>query len=157
MEGIDIGYNVGIQMVKQKRSIIIAVIDSGVQYNHDAFNNSIWINKGEIPQDGVDNNNGYIDDVYGWNFHSGNNDIGEGYQIMRSIKELSRDRVSMGPGTLYGILSRLEKKELIKLVEEDSRKKVYIITDSGKETLGFEYKRLMEMVKDGEIIEKECL
>jgi DNA-binding PadR family transcriptional regulator len=80
-----------------------------------------------------------------------------GYQIMQSIKELSHDRLSMGPGTLYGILNRLEKKKLIKLVEQDNRKKIYLITDFGKETLIFEYNRLLEMVKDGEVIERECL
>lgn len=56
----------------------IAVIDSGIQYTHDAFNDSIWTNKKEVP-DGIDNdNNGYIDDIYGWNFYSNNNDISEG-------------------------------------------------------------------------------
>lgn len=80
-----------------------------------------------------------------------------GYQIMSSVGELSCGRVSMGPGTLYGILNRLEKKKLIELLEEDSRKKVYIITDVGKELLVGEYKRLMAMVKDGQLLEKECL
>ena len=71
VEGIDIGYNAGLQLVKQMRSITIAVIDTGIQYNHVAFNDSIWINKGEVPEDGIDNDdNGYIDDVYGWNFYN---------------------------------------------------------------------------------------
>lgn len=48
VEKIDIGYNEGIRLVKQKRSATIAVIDSGVWYNHDAFNDSIWTNGGRF-------------------------------------------------------------------------------------------------------------
>jgi subtilisin family serine protease len=50
---------------------IVAVIDTGVDYNHSVFSESgaIWRNLGEIPGNGIDDdNNGYIDDVIGWNF-----------------------------------------------------------------------------------------
>jgi cell wall-associated protease len=54
--------------------IIVAVIDSGVDVNHEDLQGKIWINVGEIPNDGIDNdNNGYIDDVFGWNFIGGAN------------------------------------------------------------------------------------
>lgn len=49
--------------------IIVAVIDSGVDVNHEDLQGKIWINSDEIPGNGVDDdNNGYIDDVFGWNF-----------------------------------------------------------------------------------------
>lgn len=49
--------------------IIVAVIDSGVDVNHEDLQGKIWINKGEIPNNGIDDDkNGYIDDVFGWNF-----------------------------------------------------------------------------------------
>ncbi len=54
---------------------IVAVIDTGVDYNHEVFNDSgaIWVNTDEIAGNGVDDDgNGYIDDVRGWNFHDGN-------------------------------------------------------------------------------------
>ncbi len=52
--------------------IIVAVIDSGVDVNHEDLQGKIWINKGEIPNDGLDNDgNGYVDDVFGWNFIGG--------------------------------------------------------------------------------------
>ncbi len=55
-------------------SVIVAVIDTGVDYNHIDLKQNIWINKGEIPDNGIDDdNNGYIDDVYGWNFVGNNN------------------------------------------------------------------------------------
>jgi cell wall-associated protease len=52
--------------------IIVAVIDSGVDVNHEDLQGKIWINEGEVPNDGIDNDeNGYIDDVFGWNFIGG--------------------------------------------------------------------------------------
>lgn len=54
--------------------IIVAVIDSGVDVNHEDLQGKIWINKDEVANDGVDNDgNGYIDDVFGWNFIGGSN------------------------------------------------------------------------------------
>lgn len=47
---------------------LIAVIDTGVNYNHEALQGNIWTNPGEIPGDGIDNdNNGVVDDVHGFN------------------------------------------------------------------------------------------
>lgn len=49
--------------------IIVSVIDSGVRYTHQDLADHIWINSGEIPNNGVDDdNNGYIDDYYGYDF-----------------------------------------------------------------------------------------
>lgn len=49
--------------------VIVAVIDSGVDVNHEDLQGKIWINKREIPDNQIDDDgNGYIDDVFGWNF-----------------------------------------------------------------------------------------
>ena len=54
--------------------VVIAVIDTGVDYNHIDLRNNIWINSAEIPDNGIDDDgNGYIDDVYGWNCVGNNN------------------------------------------------------------------------------------
>ena len=59
---------------KQGKKVIVAVIDSGIDIDHEDLNNVLWTNKGEIPNNGIDDdNNGYIDDVHGWNF------LGDGY------------------------------------------------------------------------------
>lgn len=61
---------------EDKRKVIVAVIDTGIDYGHLDLADSVWINEGEIPGDGIDNDgNGYIDDVYGWNFYSNNNQV----------------------------------------------------------------------------------
>ncbi|MFN3301641.1 MAG: endolytic transglycosylase MltG [Patescibacteria group bacterium] len=50
-------------------SIVIALLDSGIDIDHPDLKDNIWQNQKEIPNDGIDNdNNGYIDDVYGWDF-----------------------------------------------------------------------------------------
>ncbi|MGD8110668.1 S8 family peptidase [Vibrio sp. TRT 17S01] len=49
--------------------IIVAVMDSGVDVEHEDLKDNLWVNTGEIPDNGIDDDrNGYIDDVHGWNF-----------------------------------------------------------------------------------------
>ncbi len=55
--------------------IVIAIIDSGVDIDHEDLAANIWHNPSEIPGNGIDDdNNGYVDDFYGWNFENSNND-----------------------------------------------------------------------------------
>lgn len=75
-----------------------------------------------------------------------------GYGLMTVIKEVSKGRIKMGPGTLYGVLGRMESDGLISLAENDGRRKTYKITHMGEEALLQEYKRLMALVEDGEIL-----
>ncbi len=54
--------------------VIVAVIDSGTQWDHPDLDDNIWTNSGEIPGNGIDDdNNGYIDDVRGWDFYNNDN------------------------------------------------------------------------------------
>jgi subtilisin family serine protease len=57
---------------KVPQEVIVAVIDSGVEVDHEDLKNVLWVNKGEIPGNGIDDDgNGYIDDVHGWSFLGG--------------------------------------------------------------------------------------
>ncbi|MGD1809287.1 S8 family serine peptidase [Dapis sp. BLCC M126] len=57
------------------QGIVVAVIDSGVDYNHFDLAPNIWINTDEIPNNGFDDDgNGYVDDIRGWDFFDNNND-----------------------------------------------------------------------------------
>jgi subtilisin family serine protease len=56
-------------------SIIVGIIDSGIDYTHEDLAANIWTNPGEIAGNGIDDdNNGYVDDVHGWDFANDDND-----------------------------------------------------------------------------------
>lgn len=58
---------------EETRTIIIAIIDTGVDYLHPDLKDQMWVNPNEIPDNGIDDDgNGYVDDIYGWDFY--NND-----------------------------------------------------------------------------------
>lgn len=58
------------------REVVVAVIDTGVDYRHPDLKEHMWINKGEIPNDNIDNDgNGYIDDVYGYDFYNNDSSV----------------------------------------------------------------------------------
>lgn len=74
-----------------------------------------------------------------------------GYAIMQQVEELSKGRVPMGPGTLYGSIKRMLASDLIKEVdapdeEADSRRKYYDLTDNGRSSLVDELSRLSTIV-----------
>lgn len=59
------------EIIKNKKGtkVIVAVIDSGIDIDHEDLDDVIWTNKDEIPNNGKDDdNNGYVDDIHGWNF-----------------------------------------------------------------------------------------
>lgn len=77
---------------KTSQKIIVAVIDSGIDIEHEDLREVVWINEDEIPNNGIDDdNNGYIDDIYGWNFiggKDGTNVDKDTYEITREYKRL---------------------------------------------------------------------
>jgi DNA-binding PadR family transcriptional regulator len=77
-----------------------------------------------------------------------------GYQLMHAIAEASNGRVNMGPGTLYGVLTRMQKDGLISLAEDDGRRKTYKITLEGEHALRVEFERLKALIVDSAILEE---
>lgn len=66
-------------------NVIVAVIDSGIDIEHEDLKNVIWINKGEIPNNEIDDDkNGFIDDVHGWNFLG--DIVGENLEFTRIVR-----------------------------------------------------------------------
>ena len=77
-----------------------------------------------------------------------------GYGIIQNVGELSNGRVKLAAGTLYGALNSLVEKGWIDALPEnpESRKKEYVITNSGLEVLKEELDRLSELVDNGKRI-----
>ncbi len=73
---------------------------------------------------------------------------GYGYVIMEKIEELSNYQVKIAAGTLYGgAIENLLKQKLIKFIAtEDNRRKVYVITEKGKEVLRLDFERMRHMI-----------
>ena len=75
LTGSDLGALAAWQIASSHRVIVVAVLDTGVDYTHPDLANRIWTNPGEVAGNGIDDDhNGFIDDVRGWNFVARNND-----------------------------------------------------------------------------------
>ena len=71
------------------KKVIVAVIDAGIDTNHEDLTNLIWVNDKEIPNNLIDDDkNGYIDDINGWNF------LGESYNETLEMTRIIRDSLN---------------------------------------------------------------
>jgi subtilisin family serine protease len=73
--GADVSSREAWKLNTGSKAPLISVIDTGIDYNHPDLAANMWVNPGEIPGDGIDNdNNGVIDDVHGYNAYADNGD-----------------------------------------------------------------------------------
>ena len=92
---------------KKGKKVIVAVIDSGIDIDHEDLDDVIWTNTGEIPNNGKDDdNNGYVDDIHGWNF------LGDAYDEQLEYVRMIRNGETDNP----------RYKEAIDLLEKDTKK-----------------------------------
>lgn len=77
-------------------------------------------------------------------------DARHGYGIMQFVEETTKGRIKIGPGTMYGTLSKLENEQLIVQEREEDRKKIYKLSEKGLAVLTLEIKRLIELVEIGQ-------
>ena len=80
-----------------------------------------------------------------------------GYGIMQNVERLSGGRLRLAAGTLYGAISTMLEQSWITALDNtaDSRKKEYVITETGREILRAEYARLKELVDNGRMALEE--
>lgn len=76
-----------------------------------------------------------------------------GYGIVQQVKFMTENRITLGNGTMYGTLSKMEKDGLIRMILDDEKKKVYEITVLGKEILLNEKKRISQLNKNLEEVD----
>ncbi len=111
---------------KTSKTVVVAVIDSGVDAEHEDLNDVMWINSDEIPDNGIDDdNNGYVDDINGWNFIGGKDGSNVGpdtYEVTRVYKKYKYKYENADPDKLTK--SSLKEYELylkVKKEVEDKR------------------------------------
>lgn len=92
----------------KSKTVVVAVIDSGVDTTHEDLRNVLWKNTKEIPGNGIDDDkNGYVDDIYGWNFlggHDGKNVDKDSYEAARVYHQFKSkyDGKDVDPASLSG-------------------------------------------------------
>jgi DNA-binding PadR family transcriptional regulator len=80
-----------------------------------------------------------------------------GYGVMQKVEQISQGVVKVGPGTLYGAFSSLEKEGLIRMVKEEQRRKCYHLTDKGRQVLVGQIDRLEIMSANGLPVRKHLV
>ncbi len=129
-------------------TVIVAVIDGGVDYMHEDLTNVMWRNQGEIPGNKIDDDgNGYVDDVYGWNFigkANGENVHYDNLEVARLYAQLRDKFKDVDP-------SELSKKEK---AEYDLFLKTKEETETGREKFKQNYELYTVLNEGIEAIDK---
>jgi DNA-binding PadR family transcriptional regulator len=73
-----------------------------------------------------------------------------GYAVMQKIDKLSEGTVSVGPGTLYGAFTTLERDGLITKIGDEDRRKIFGLTTFGRQVLQAQMHRLAILVRNGQ-------
>ncbi len=118
---------------KKGQTVIVAVIDGGVDYMHDDLKDVMWHNLGEIPGNGIDDDkNGYIDDVYGWNFLGGK----DGRSVNHETLEITRIYGKLKPKYENADPAKLSKSEKAEYEQyQVAKKEVETKLQEGQEAL----------------------
>ena len=70
-----------------------------------------------------------------------------GYGIVQMVERMTDGEIRLSPGTMYGSLSKMEKDGLIQFVRAEEKRKIYCITDLGREVLDLELNRIQRLYR----------
>ena len=147
---VDKAYSLLLKDMKPKKTVIVAVIDGGVDINHEDLNGRIWINEDEIPNNNIDDDkNGYVDDVNGWNYignKSGENLNDENYEYTRIVKlNKEDDKDYKKAKSLYD--KELDKQQTLKENIENFESNIKKAKEIIQENTGIEIKSPKDLEK----------
>ena len=71
-----------------------------------------------------------------------------GYNIIQHVKEITEGEIVISAGTMYGSLSKMESDGLIRFIKEENKRKLYILTELGREILEIELKRIERVYRN---------
>ena len=78
-----------------------------------------------------------------------------GYNIVQKVTNMTKGDIRISPGTMYGSLGKMEKDGLIEFIREEEKRKIYHITELGREVLALEKKRIRRLYRNVEEYEDE--
>jgi len=137
----------------KSKQVVVAVIDSGIDTLHEDLKSVLWTNPKEIPNNGIDDdNNGYIDDVHGWNFlggKDGRNVKKDSYEAARVYNKLKLkfDNLSVDETKL----SEIEKIEWANFNKAKQR----LVGDINPDEIAFIKKLMPVFLKGDSVITKD--
>lgn len=106
---------------RKSQTVVVAIIDSGVDVEHEDLAENVWVNLDEIPDNGIDDDgNGYIDDIHGWNFIGGSDGENVGadtYEVTRLYASL-RYRFENADASKLSKRDKEEYEQFLKYKEE---------------------------------------
>jgi subtilisin family serine protease len=127
------------ELLKKRKGeqVIVAVIDSGIDLDHEDIKEVLWVNPGEIAGDGIDNDgNGYVDDIHGYNFLGGSyNEQMEMARILRlnigdeAYQEVAKTKLDQKLNEANSVLPQIKQiEQMISMADQSMKKSL------GKET-----------------------
>lgn len=126
-EGIDINVDEAWESYSDSgREVVVAIVDTGIDYTHEDLSGNIWTNNDEIANNGIDDDgNEYVDDVYGWNFYNNSNKVYNGSED---------DHGTHGAGTI--IASADNGKGIAGVVQSENVKVMSVKALGGRDGAG---------------------
>lgn len=136
---VDKTYRELLKDLSPKKTVVVAVIDAGVDIHHEDLQGRIWVNTDEIPDNGIDDDhNGYIDDIHGWNFignRAGENIVYESYEQTRIVrsKDINNKDYERAKEMYDEALAKKRKLmlNLLKFKEKWDKSKADILEETG--------------------------
>ena len=153
----------GLLKGRASQTVVVAVIDSGVDVEHEDLKDNIWVNPGEIAGNGIDDDkNGYIDDINGWNFIGGpdGNVNDDTYEVTRlygkyhyKYKDANRHQLSKSDKKEFDLYQRCKEEVEKQIASSQQGLERY---EGSKSTVKEAFKALTSAVGDQEL-SKETL